>query len=75
MDKVIERNIIILNSDKRQINEIFLDIIVSIQPNDAFVSVGDQTEFSCNFTGQHRVKREKITWLKGNIKIRIFLFN
>ena len=42
-----------------------LDIIVDIQPSDVLVSVGDKTQFSCNFTGQHRVRREKVTWLKG----------
>ncbi len=45
-----------------------LDIIVQIQPSDVLVSLGDRTEFSCNFTGQHRVRREKVTWLKGNIE-------
>ena len=29
------------------------------------VSIGDTTQFSCNFTGEHRVRREKVTWLKG----------
>jgi hypothetical protein len=45
--------------------EILLDIIVNIQPNDVLVSLGDKTEFSCNFTGQYRVRRDKVTWLKG----------
>ncbi len=49
-----------------------LDIIVQIQPSDVLVSLGDQTEFSCNFTGQHRVRREKVTWLKGNISQKNF---
>ncbi|CAF1049979.1 unnamed protein product [Rotaria sordida] len=40
------------------------DIIISIQPSDVLLSIGDKTEFSCNFTGQHRVRRDKITWLK-----------
>ncbi|CAF3924900.1 unnamed protein product [Rotaria magnacalcarata] len=40
------------------------DVIVRIQPSDALVSVGDKTEFSCNFTGKHRILRDKITWLK-----------
>ncbi len=37
---------------------------MNIQPSDVLVSIGDKTEFSCNFTGQHRVRREKVTWLK-----------
>ncbi|CAF3854204.1 unnamed protein product [Rotaria sp. Silwood2] len=40
------------------------DIIISIQPSDVLISIGDKTEFSCNFTGQHRIRRDKITWLK-----------
>lgn len=59
-----------------------LDVIVNIQPSDVLVSVGDKTQFTCNFTGQHRVRREKVTWLKGKhierrkkmLKLRIFFF-
>lgn len=40
------------------------DIIVDIQPIDVLVSIGETTQFSCNFTGEHRVRREKVTWLK-----------
>lgn len=47
-------------------NYILLDIVVNIQPSDVLVSIGDKTEFSCNFTGQYRVRRDKVTWLKGN---------
>ncbi|CAF2517725.1 unnamed protein product [Rotaria sp. Silwood2] len=42
------------------------DIIVDIQPIDVLVSIGDKTKFSCNFTGEYRVRREKVTWLKDN---------
>ncbi|CAF1130970.1 unnamed protein product [Rotaria sordida] len=42
------------------------DIIVDIQPIDVLVSIGDKTKFSCNFTGEQRVRREKVTWLKDN---------
>jgi hypothetical protein len=45
----------------------FIDILVDIQPIDVYVSIGDKTQFSCNFTGEHRVRREKVTWLKGNM--------
>lgn len=38
---------------------------MQIQPSDVLVSLGDTTEFSCNFTGQHRVRREQVTWFKG----------
>jgi hypothetical protein len=56
---------------KRKISRFFfLDIIVQIQPSDVLVSLGDETEFSCNFTGQHRVRREKVTWLKGNLSTK-----
>ncbi|UJR30313.1 hypothetical protein I4U23_017850 [Adineta vaga] len=40
------------------------DIIVDIQPTDVLVSLGDSTQFSCQFTGEHRVQREQVTWLK-----------
>ena len=51
-------------------NQLFssLDVLVDIQPSDVLVSVGDRTQFSCNFTGQHRVRREQITWLKGKVR-------
>lgn len=42
------------------------DVVVDIQLSDVFVSLGDTTEISCNFTGQYRVRRNKVTWLKGN---------
>ena len=51
----------------------FIDITVDIQPIDVYVSIGDKTEFSCNFTGEHRVRREKVTWLKGNIETKFLL--
>jgi len=51
-------------SARSNVKLIVEDIIVNIQPSDVLVSVGDQTEFSCNFTGQHRVRREKVTWFK-----------
>ncbi len=44
-----------------------IDILVDIQPIDVLVSIGDTTQFSCNFTGEQRVRREKVTWLKGII--------
>ncbi len=55
---------------KKNFSFFFLDIIVQIQPSDVLVSLGDETEFSCNFTGQHRVRREKVTWLKGNLSTK-----
>jgi len=33
---------------------------------DILVSIGETAQFSCNFTGEHRVHQEKVTWLKGN---------
>lgn len=54
---------------------LLLDIIVQIQPSDVLVSLGDTTEFSCNFTGQHRVRREQVTWFKGKNILLIFLFH
>jgi len=51
-------------SARSNIKLVVEDITVNIQPSDVLVSVGDTTEFSCNFTGQHRVRREKVTWLK-----------
>ncbi|CAF1653276.1 unnamed protein product [Rotaria magnacalcarata] len=42
------------------------DIIVNIEPIDAFVFNGNKTKFACNFTGKHRVPSEKVIWLKDN---------
>ena len=50
-----------------------LDILVDIHPTNAYVSIGDPAEFSCNFTGQHRVRSENVTWLKGQISSRNFI--
>ncbi|CAF4442845.1 unnamed protein product, partial [Adineta steineri] len=52
-------------SARSNVKLIVEDIIVNIQPSDVLVSVGDKTEFYCNFTGQYRVRRDKVTWLKG----------
>jgi hypothetical protein len=57
--------ILYLTRERTSIYLYFIDIIVDIQPIDVLVSIGDTTQFSCNFTGEHRVRREKITWLKG----------
>jgi hypothetical protein len=54
--------------NKRVYDVYFIDIIVDIQPIDVYVSIGDTTKFSCNFTGEHRVRREKVTWFKGIIE-------
>ncbi|CAF1238161.1 unnamed protein product [Adineta steineri] len=51
-------------SARSNVKLIVEDIIVNIQPSDVLVSVGDKTEFYCNFTGQYRVRRDKVTWLK-----------
>ncbi|CAF1147935.1 unnamed protein product [Adineta steineri] len=52
------------NSIRSNVKLIVEDIIVDIQPTDVLLSLGDSTQFSCNFTGEYRVRREKVTWLK-----------
>jgi hypothetical protein len=42
-----------------------LDIVVHIQSTDLLISVGERAKFTCNFTGEHRVRQEDIAWLKG----------
>ncbi|CAF1593129.1 unnamed protein product [Adineta ricciae] len=59
---VVERNGQI--SARSNVKLVVEDVTVHIQPSDVLVSVGDKTEFSCNFTGQYRVRRNKVTWLK-----------
>jgi len=54
-------------SPRSNVKLVVEDIIIDIQPVDVLVSIGDTTQFSCNFTGEHRVRREKVTWLKGII--------
>jgi hypothetical protein len=67
-----------LYANRKQMSYVYIiDIIVDIQPTDVLVSIGDTTQFSCNFTGEQRVRREKVTWLKGIIlgeKKRKFIY-
>ena len=42
-----------------------LDILIDIQPMNIHVTQGDPAQFSCSFSGEHRVQREDIVWLKG----------
>ncbi|CAF0872473.1 unnamed protein product, partial [Didymodactylos carnosus] len=59
---------VILNSisSRSNVRLIVEDITVNIQPSDVIVEAGQSTQFSCNFTGKKRVRRETVTWLKDD---------
>ena len=48
-----------------------LDIVVHIQSTDLLISVGERAKFTCNFTGEHRVRQEDIAWLKGKTNVTL----
>ena len=43
----------------------FVDLLIDIQPLNIHVTQGDPAQFSCSFSGEHRVQREGVVWLKG----------
>jgi hypothetical protein len=42
-----------------------LDIRIDIQPMIVRAFLGDATQLSCHFTGEYRVQRDQLSWLKG----------